>query len=293
MRTIKCINDDNVAITFGEEFSPFLLRNVDGLYSVGVSVNSKENTMSDGNTYVGSNIAIRNIVLTVSDKDNHVINREYLYQLFKPKAKGTLIYYENDGVNERERAINYYVEKIDIDSINRVRTATISLLCMDPYFTDVDYTTVVMTSWSGLFEFEHEFSSNKEKLGEYSQVKMVTITNNSGVDGIGLIINFKAESTVINPKMILVETGEFIQVGTSDYPFQMEAGDILTICSETNNKNVFLEHNGTTTNVNNYLDEDSDYIQLKNGSNTLRYTANTGEDYLLVSISFKSKYLGA
>ena len=38
--------------------------------------------------------------------------------------------------------------------------------------------------------------------------------------------------------------------------------------------------------------EDSDFIQLQHGTNTIRYTADAGEDYLNVTVSYRFRYLG-
>lgn len=48
----------------------------------------------------------------------------------------------------------------------------------------------------------------------------------------------------------------------------------------------------TKKEINEYLDEDSDFIQLQHGTNTIRYTADAGEDYLNVTVSYRFRYLG-
>ena len=49
---------------------------------------------------------------------------------------------------------------------------------------------------------------------------------------------------------------------------------------------------GVPTAINEYVDEVSTFIQLQSGQNSLRYEAETGEDFLTVSVSFRYKYLG-
>ena len=61
---------------------------------------------------------------------------------------------------------------------------------------------------------------------------------------------------------------------------------------ETNNKAVYLVRDGVKQEINEYLDEDSDFIQLQHGTNTIRYTADAGEDYLNVTVSYRFRYLG-
>ena len=44
--------------------------------------------------------------------------------------------------------------------------------------------------------------------------------------------------------------------------------------------------------INEYLDEESEFIQLVHGRNTFIYDADGGEDYLNVTITYRFRYLG-
>lgn len=277
-----------MAVTFTSQFSPYLLTDCDGIYTVSNNVTTSDNTMVDGATYQGSVAKKRNIVLTLKDKENHLANRQQLYQLFMPRTKGTFTYEEDDEI----RTIDYYVESIDIDSQNRVRTATVSLICPDPYFQATSDNMVEMAGWQKQFEFQHEFLSIKEELGIRVDERIKTITNETGSEGIGLTITIKAIGNVTNPKITLVETGESIQVGTSANPMNLVSGEYLTITTGTNNKNVTKTSGDETTNVNEYLTEDSEFIQLQSGDNTFGYSAASGVDYMTVAIVYRLKYLG-
>lgn len=54
------------------------------------------------------------------------------------------------------------------------------------------------------------------------------------------------------------------------------------------------EDNATAedTVINEYLDEDGEFIQLQDGTNTLTYTADEGTNYLSVSVYYRISYLG-
>ena len=71
-------------VSFTDTFSPFLLEDCDGIYTVKNTVTTSENTMTDGATYQGSTTQMRNIVLTLRDhpKADHQENRTLLYNLF-------------------------------------------------------------------------------------------------------------------------------------------------------------------------------------------------------------------
>ena len=67
---------------------------------------------------------------------------------------------------------------------------------------------------------------------------------------------------------------------------------MVRITTGTNEKNVYLIKDGVTTKINEYLDEESEFIQLVHGSNTFIYDAAQGVDYLNVTISYRFRYLG-
>lgn len=293
MREITCTNiTDNVSAIFNDTFSPFLLQDVDGIYTVDVNVFSTDNSLIDGATINGSLVRPRNIVLTLADREDHGVHRNFLYSLFKPRTQGEFIYHEIDGDFEERRMIEYVVEKVESETMGFTRQVTVSLFCADPFFSDMSDTIVHMSSWIGQFEFVHEFTSAKEELGVRQVNKLVTIFNDSSLDNLGLTITMEAESNVTNPKMYHFETDSYIQVGTSSMPFNMVLGDKLIISTLTNNKNAYLVRNGIKTIINEYIEEGSEYIQLVNGENNLRYSAESGEDNLLVQFSYRNRYQG-
>jgi hypothetical protein len=277
-----------MTVNFHQKFSPYLLVDCDGIYEVTNKVGISDNTMIDGATYQGMVTAKRNIVLTLKDKENHRLNRYQLYQLFQPKTKGVFRYIEDDIVRE----IRYYVEKIDITSTGNVRTATISLICPDPFFTGTQDIELTMAGWQANFEFIHEFTAEGEAIGQRVQERLKTIENSSGANGIGLTIEIYANGSVTNPQITHVETGDFIKVGTLAHQMDMVTGDLITITTGTNNKKVKLTRGGTTTDINEYLDEASEFIQLQSGLNTIGYSAESGESNMTVKLSYREKYLG-
>jgi DNA-binding LytR/AlgR family response regulator len=57
-------------------------------------------------------------------------------------------------------------------------------------------------------------------------------------------------------------------------------------------KNVYLIQGATETAINEYLDEESEFIQLVHGKNTFTYAADAGRDYMNVAITYRLRYLG-
>lgn len=289
-RKITCTNEDNVSVIFTDKFNPWLLESCEGIYENKNNVSMSTNTMTDGSTLQGSTVAMRNIVMTLRDRPeaDHQANRSLLYSLFKPKSEGVFIYEENGII----RQINYHVESVDIDAVKRSRRATISLLCPDPFFVDADDVTVEMAGWVANFTWPHEFTAEGEEFGSRTAERLKTITNDSAADNIGITITIAARGPAKNPAITHVEQGESIEIGTSGNPLNMLTGDKVIITTHTNNKHVYLERGGVRTEINEYLSENSEFIQLMHGDNTFGYSAVEGENYLTISISFQYHYLG-
>lgn len=287
-RYIVCTNQDGATATFGEDFSPFLLVDADGLYEFDVNVAKSDNTNLNGSTYYGSKAKTRNIVLTLADWGDHKDNRASLYNLFRYDIPGTLDYIEDGD----KKSIGYVVEKVYIDPEYDQRRATVSLLCPDPLFQSGTEYIVGISEWQGNFEFLHEFPEDGEELGYKNNSQTGTIENNSGISGTGVTITIGVSGTVTNPSVYNIENSQHITLGDSNNTLTLSAGDLVTITTGRGNKHIYLTSGGTTTEINEYLTEDSEFIQLLLGTNTIGYTADSGEEYMAIEVRFHYQYAG-
>lgn len=290
-RKVTCTNNQGTTITFGENaFEPFLLAYIDGVYETENNVIITANTMSDGGTYQGSTKKVRNIVLGISDKASNVYrinSRDVLYNLFPKNELGTLTYWE-DGI---ERVINYRVESVKQGAWDK-RLYTVSLLCDDPYFYAKNDIHISMASAISNFEFEHEFYS-WEEISYISQNRIATVDNMNAVDDIGLTITITTKGNASNITVTRIESDEHITVGHSGKPLNMILGDKLIITTGNGDKHVYFERDGEREEINEYITEDSVFIQLARGINNIGYSAESGEENLTVELSYKLKYEGA
>lgn len=290
-RTVICTNEDGFFLKFNEkEFNPFFLAGVDGIYDAENIVYVSENSMIDGATYQGSVAKYRNIVLTLKDKDSFNENRNMLNRLFKEKASGTLIFQEGDS---DPRKIDYYVESMESSEDHDVRIHEISLICPDPFFYDVDASTEEMASWVSAFTFPFSSPSTGFIFGYKDNSRIQTIQNDIAEDNIGVKIIITCVGAVVNPSITHIETNSSLYIGHEDKPFNMVAGDIVTITTATGNKHVTLTRNGVTSEINHYLTEDSVFIQLMRGSNSFGFGADSGVNNLTITLEYTYKYARA
>lgn len=290
MRSVTCINKNGISCTFGEGgFSPFLLADADGLYSKTMNVNTSSNTGVDGSVYHSSAWKQRNIVLTLKDIGNYVENRAFLNALFEEKTFGELLI--RDGSEERK--IEYIVEKVTSDGSKSYRTHQVSLICPDPYFYDLYDHSFMMAAFVPAFSFAHVFAAAKEEFGYRQKEKIKVINNELSVDGTGMTIRITCNGSVKNPSITRVEDHAHISIGTTAKPLSLVAGDVVTVTTENGNKKVMLIHDGVASSINQYLSEDSSFLQLRRGSNSLGYNADEGVDSMVLTISYRNRYTSA
>lgn len=281
IKKVVCQNSRGNQVTFSYEF-PYFLESIEGATEVDGKVNTITSAYGVGSKYVSSSISERNIVITGSVKrDNITEKRQNLYKIFPKKDKGTLFYYEEDKVYK----IEYYVESIEFAKSKVVDKFVISLICPSPYFTDLEESQVQMSNWIPSFEFPLEIPEETGIEFGYKNVNsLVTIENDTNIE-IGMKIVFTASDDVENPKLVNITTQEELEIEKS-----MTAGDVITVTTYINNKNIILTSNGEDININNYLKFGTKFLQIHTGSNTFKATAKTGENALVTEIYYLINY---
>lgn len=281
IKKVVCQNSRGNQVTFSYEF-PYFLETIEGVTEVDGKVNTITSAYGVGSKYVSSSISERNIVITGSVKrDNITEKRQNLYKIFPKKDKGTLFYYEED----KEYKIEYYVESIEFAKSKVVDKFVISLICPSPYFTDLEESQVQMSNWIPSFEFPLEIPEETGIEFGYKNVNsLVTIENDTNIE-IGMKIVFTASDDVENPKLVNITTQEELEIEKS-----MTAGDVITVTTFINNKNIILTSNGEDININNYLKFGTKFLQIHTGSNTFKATAKTGENALVTEIYYLINY---
>ena len=116
------------------------IRNIDGLDPVKASVNTSPRGSGDGESYVGSNVPSRNIVLTIGsnpdwDTWSYESIRRLLYSYFMPKRATRLVFYSDDIVPVE---ISGIVESVENSMFSKDPEILVSVVCPDPYFIALD-----------------------------------------------------------------------------------------------------------------------------------------------------------
>lgn len=270
------------------EYAPLLLLNFSEKGKVTIYNNKGMN--QDGSTYLGNTIDVSDktieLAIIADSEEDLISQRNKINKIFNPKlGEGYLIY--KDPVKEIKAkciidALPYY------SGVNpRVNKCLISCTANNPFWMDIVESKAEVALWKGDFSFDLEIPEDQGiELGHREPSLIVNVFNNGDVE-CGIRVEFRALATVINPSVINVDTQDFIKINRT-----MEAGEIITLDTSFGNKKLESILNGVTTNIFNYIDFSSTFLQLNTGDNLFRYNADQYIDNLEVSIYFTPQYLG-
>lgn len=270
--------------------SIFHTNEVSGLNDIRNAIYSFNSMGQDGDTYLGNRIESREIEIVGNinerGKDAMIARRRYLSHVLNPQLNGLLRYEYGDFV----RVIDCKVDNAPIlpPKSGVFQSFTIQLLCCDPFWREEKESRADIASWIGAFEFAVEIPQDTGMELGYREPSLIVNVYNSGDVKCGMRVDFRATGTVTNPKILNVDTGEYIKFNN----LSLIAGDVLTISTYYGKKTITLTQSGTTSDGFRYLDVDSTYIQLSLGDNLFRYEADSNAESLEVSIYHNNKYLG-
>lgn len=267
---------------------PFLLTKIGGTGSPKTTLLTSKAPNQDGKSYHGSLLEERILPIEGAIEGDSIEDvyrkRKELCSMFNPKVPGTLTYINDFG--------EYKIDCVIEDSpVFKERTANIQdfliqVYCPKPYWLNIEEYKEEIAAWIGDLEFDLEISEEGMQFGHRENSVIVNV-NNIGDVKCGMRIELTALATVVNPSLLNVNTQEFIKVKRT-----LTAGDKLVISTYFANKRVELIKNGITTNVFNYIDLNSTFLQLEVGDNLLRYDADSGAYNLDVAIYYKPHYIG-
>lgn len=255
---------------------------VDGLYPPAATLTSTNYAGVNGSYLTKSRIASRPIILTIKIKPPVDVNRNLLYKFLTPGIQSKL--YIKTALNDVY--INGVVETMPITMFSQTTIATVTMICNDPYFYNVNKIVSDFRNNSKMFEFPFEVASDKIALAELTSgnTQNVYVTEN-----VGFKLSIYAAETISKPCFENLTTGEKIKFSNA-----FSAGFTLNISTMFGDK--YAEHlnlaTGTIVNDLYSLSLDSNLFELKKGKNQLQFSANSGAESAIIRLTTVNKYLG-
>lgn len=278
-----------------------LIINLSGLGSPKVTVNGSGGPNIDGTRVNSLKVDPRIINLTLvipKIGDAEEVARALLYKFFAIKQKLQL------GVvtTTREVTIDCYVEQNNLNHFAQIENTPISLYCPNPYFKDVNTTTLVVAERSVLPSFSFPFSNEHLTVdmlifGEVLETPSTPLYN-SGVN-IGCVFNITINESVVDFGIIRIYNtngDQVMRIDTSVIARSMEsifnAGDQIVINTIKGEKSIKVIHLGVSYNVLGAINIFDNWLQIKPGQNLISIESDDHSTGLQLEVSYTSQYEG-
>lgn len=281
--------------------------NVTGVTPIGGEIYITPFGSIDGGLFAGSRVPSRNIVLTLGmypkENDDGTIgsiedSRRILYNFFRIKDPLNLVFQTDTRILQ----VNGYVESVDVDIFSEKETATVSVICVDPWFHSSTYNSVGFSGIRAEFEFPFESVEGGKTYNELIEFGYISVDTRTDVFYEGDIkIGFKIHMSFLgtefhNIYLYNMDTRERINIYTdqiealTDTP--LDAGDELYISTISGEKTCYLLRNGIFTNAISIIDKNSSWFQLTKGNNVFAFASDYGVENIVMDITFENAYGG-
>lgn len=263
----------------------FALIGADGLTKADISLSTETVPTMDGDVVNNAQAQPRPIVLYLevrSGKDVEEVKR-LIMSYAKPKLNSTLRWLQND----REINITGKVQAIEMPRFSEKCVMQITMYCSQPFWEDIRYIVTEISLIVDMHYFPADvgglaFPTEGIPFGVYDHNRTKTFTNTGDVS-VGMEILIKALSTVTNPILYNLVTGQYIGViGT------FKAGDEVVISTHKGKKTI-------TKNGVNIIDKikfGSTWLQIEVGDNEFQIDSDDEEENnMYFNLTFKQRYV--
>ena len=284
--------DSNEELALSMTDTPFyILNNVDWGVVQGTH-HSYKYVNQIGVSITSTSLKERSITVTgwiIADTEEEMDERkQFLNRYFDPRYEIDVMYKNYFLRFVPDNTIKYGTsEKENNDTIVQFQ---IKGTCADPLFSEINGSKETIAATIATFHFPLIMSTNLYERGlvfGYRQPSLTAKVTNKGAVEVGMKIVFKAIGELTNPRLIDVDTREFVAIEKS-----MVAGEEIVINTNVGEKSIQGKiGNEDYSNYFMYKDLDSTWLQLRLGDNLFRYDADSGLDNLEVYLYFYNKYL--
>ena len=264
--------------------SDYIIKEYDGLTASEIIPTTTRGYRQNGYSRINTNLGSRIISITffvyAEDMERFYEKRRKLASVFNPLlGEGTLTY-TNDYIS---KSINGYVssQPTPNEKNGSLQSFRVEITCDNPFWFDNEENALKMGDFTGGLDYPLVFSGAGEKFAQKGDIANIKIVGDVPSP---IRAEFKNES--VNPKLTLVNTGEFIKVQTT-----IADEEKLIINTAYGNKTV--EHiavDGTIENAYHLITLDSSFFSLPIGENQLSFIGESGTPE--VYLYWRNYYVG-
>ena len=284
MERFTFTNSKGQSIAIGGHHDDYLLVSHKGTTAAEVLTTARKGYEQNGQHYIKANLGVRILTLTFythrqSDRDFYE-RKQKLSSLFNPLLGEGVLTYENDYT---AKSITVSVTGMpDLTEKNKILGKyTVELTAFTPFWYDLTETAVTLNGVTGGLSFPVQFTG----AGVQFALKgaRATVTINSDVE---VPITMEFSGPCENPVFANTSTGKKIAIKTT-----VSETEKIVVTTDYGNKNIYkVAKNGTRTNVNNLITNDTQFFSLRPGANALTFDADTGTPE--VNIRYRNLFTG-
>ncbi len=260
----------------------YCITDIDGINPPEAVINTTRNAGEDGSVFNSSYMNNRTIIITMVINAPAEQNRIILYRYFKSKFPVRL-YYKN---SERDVYIDGYTQNIQVDYFKKKQMAQITIFCPTPHFNEKTSEIQELSSVQSLFEFPFAIARAGVEFSQIKPNEEKSIMNNGDIET-GAQITIRAIDTLIDPKIINIDTGESMTLD-----IVLIKGDEVKIDTRKGKKGIWLTRGGDTTNIIGKLAKGSSWFVLAPGDNVFTVDAYSMPENMVVSFAVISQFEG-
>lgn len=278
------------------EQSGLAIVNITGIGPITGTINIANWASYDGGRFNSARAGTRNILMTLRYLGSPTMSieeaRHKTYRFFVPKKKIKLSF----KTDSRTVWIEGYVERNEPNIFTQRSGCSISVLCPNPYFIkakDNAYEgSITFSGIENMFEIPGEtfddtsngwFNNTNTPNIEIARIlsnSSKVITYDGDTDG-GFTLTLEATGNVVNPILYNATSGDAIRIETT-----MESGDVITYSTVPGEKYIRLQKDGVESNIIGKLSRPISWMRLIPGDNSVAYTAESGDEYMRISMQF-------
>lgn len=289
------------------EKSGFNVKNITGITPMGAEIYSTPFGSIDGGLFVGSRVPSRNVVITLEMYEEKTNTGEIktiedsrlkMYNFFRIKDWVNLVFYTTNRVLQ----LVGYVESAETDIFSEKETATISIICVDPWFYSSNYSQISFSGTMPAFTFPFssvlgsDIPSEKLVFGNISVDTRTDILYEGDIQtGFDMSITFMG-SDFHNIYIYNMGTRERMNIYTDQIEVltgnALGPGDELQISTISGQKHAYLLRNGDYRNVISIIDKNADWFRLTKGNNVFAFASDSNVEDISISLNWRDAYAG-
>ena len=285
------LNENLILNNVGGDAEDILLSHIEGLGHPGATSQKSQGVAQDGSNaedaLLDNRVVKVDITIRTKSREKLYELRRKIYRIINPKTYNSstgkrgelLLYYTNDYKKYRiyarvEDSVDFNARFMNHDK------ATISFLCIDPYWLDEEGIDIDIKSVRGGLKFSLELPTTFATVSFYKEIE--------NVGDVEAPVQIEYTGPASNPRVTNETTGEYIQVN-------MDIGEKekLIIDTREGKETVNLITPHEIKDVYNKIDLNSTFFKLIVGKNLIKYSsdAETSKDSVKI-VDYSNKYVG-